>query len=221
MYWIWFLFALLIIAVMTYLTHDHFGLWPSLGFFSLVISAAYYFYRQDIRSLNAIMQPVATRYRGTLSPATMTRFPRLHFKIKDRFYSVHALPTAGANALPGPFTSVRVTLPFDSALHCEVKRKPALVRGVIASLAPEWQATTGNAAFDKAFRLGGRDQTIMANLLNDDLRARLLSSQLLALHLRLADNIVNVFIDGLPKKSSEIEEMISLATALSDRCTPK
>ena len=221
MRWIWFLFAPLIIAVMIYLTYDDFGLWPSLGFFSLVISAAYYFYRQDIRSLNAIMQPIATQYGGALSPATMMSFPRLHFKIEERSYSVQAMPTAGPSALPGPFTSVQVILPFDSDLRCEVKRKPALVRRTVASLAPEWQATTGDAAFDKAFRLAGRDQTIMANLLNDDLRARLLSSQLMALHLRLADNEVNVFIDGLPKKSDEIKEMISLATALADRCIPK
>ena len=53
---IWFLFALPIVAVMIYLAYDDFGLWPSLGFFSLVISAAYYLYRQDIRSLNTALR---------------------------------------------------------------------------------------------------------------------------------------------------------------------
>jgi len=221
MRWIWLLLVLLVVAVMIYLTYDDFGLWPSLGFFSLVISAAYYLYRQDSRSLSAIMQPLATQYGGALSPATMMSFPRLHFEIEGRSYSVQAMPTAGPRALPGPFTSVHVLLPFDSALRCEVKRKPALVRRAVASLAPEWQATTGDAAFDKAFRLAGRDQAIMAKLLSADLRARLLASQLMALHLRLADNEINVFIDGLAKKSDEIEEMISLANALVDRCIPK
>ncbi len=220
MRWIWLLLVPLIVAVMVYLSYDAFGLWPSLGFFSLVILAAYYLYRQDSRSLSAIMQPLATQYGGTLSPATLMSFPRLHFEIEGRNYSVQAMPTAGPNALPGPFTSLQVLLPFHSACRGGVRRKPALVRRVVASLAPKWRVTTGDPTFDKVFRLEGRDQAIMANLLNDDLRARLLASQLAALHLRLADNEINVFMDSLAKKSEEIEEMISLAAALADRCTP-
>jgi hypothetical protein len=217
MHWKWWLFVPPVITVMVYITYDAFGLWLSLGFFSLVIPAAFYLYRQDSRGLTAIMKPLATQYSGTLGAATLMNFPQLHFEAEGRRYSVQAMPTAGPTSLPGPFTFVQLILPFDSACQCEVRRTPALVRGVVATLAPERQATTADPAFDKAFRLAGSDQAIMADLLNSDLRALLMASQLAALRLRLAGNEIYVFIDGLPKTSAEIEEMINLACALADR----
>lgn len=216
--WKYWLLALLVIAVMVYFTYEDFGFWPSLGFFSLVNVAAFYLYRQDSSGLTAIMVPLATRYGGTLKPASLMNLPQLHFEAEGRLYAVHAMPTPGPNALPGPFTFVRLILPFDSACQAEVKRAPALVRRAVAEVAPEWQATTGDPAFDRTFRLEGRDQTKLADLLNDKLRVRLIASQLPALHLRLAGNEITVFMDGLSKSSTEIEEMITLAGALADRC---
>lgn len=218
MHWKWWLLAAPVIAVMVYITADGFGLWPSLGFFALVIPAAFYLYSRDSRGLTAIMKPAAARYGGTFSPASLMNFPQLSFEAEGRLYAVHAMPTAGPNAKPGPFTLVRLTLPFDSEREASVKRAPALIRGAVAALAPEWQATTADPAFDKAFRLEGRDQANMAERLDEKLRARLMASQLAALHLRLAGDEITVFIDGLAKTSAEIEEMIALAGALADRC---
>ena len=57
--WKWWLLAPLVVAVMVYITYDDFGLWPSLGFFTLVIPSAIYLYHQDSRGLSAIMKPRA------------------------------------------------------------------------------------------------------------------------------------------------------------------
>lgn len=216
--WKWWLLAVPVIALMVFLTYDDFGLWPSLGFFSLVMFVAFYLYRQDSSGLTAIMQPLAARYGGTLRPASPMTFPSLHFETEDRHYRVHAMPTAGPNALPGPFTFVQLTLPFDSTLQAEVKRTPARIRGAVAALAPDRQAITGDPAFDQAFRLKGRDQAVMVDLLDDDLRASVLAAQLAGLNLRLAGDEITVFIDGLAKTTAEIEEMIALAGALAERC---
>lgn len=218
MHWKWWLLALPVIAVTVLITYEDFGLWPSLGFFALVISAAFYLFSQDSRGLSAIMKPIAARYGGTLSPATLMNFPQLHFEAEGRLHAIHAMPNAGASSLPGPFTFVRLTLPFDSGHQAGVRQVPARVRGAVAAIAPQLQATTADPAFDKAFRLEGRDQAIMAELLNDELRARLVASQLPALHLRIAGAEINVFIDGLAKATAEIEEMIALAGTLADRC---
>ena len=99
-------------------------------------------------------------------------------RANGRRYAVHAMPSGGANAKPGPFTSVRLTLPSDSGCQAGIRRTPKLVRGVVAALAPDWQATTGDDAFDQAFRLEGRDQESLAELLDAPLRARLLQTQL-------------------------------------------
>lgn len=220
MRWKWLLLAPLIVAVMVYITYDDFGLWPSVVFFSLVMAAAFYFYGQDIRSLTAVMKPLAAIYNGRFSPATLMRFPHFAFEAEDRRYSVHAMASAGQNAHSGPFTSVQIILPFKTARKAEIKRIALPVHRAVAALAPELQATTGDVAFDKAFRLAGRDQAIMVDLLNDILRTQLIASSLLGLHLRLVDGMITVFMDGLAKTSEEIEEMISLGNALADRCTP-
>ena len=192
--------------------------WPSLGFFSLIVLGAFYLYRQDSYGLIEVMTPLAARYGGTLKPATLMSFPQLRFEQKGRLYSVQAMPNAGSAALPGPFTFVQLVLPFDSACKADVKRKPALVRGALTAIALDWQATTGDSAFDNAFRFEGQDQKMLAERLNRELRARLIASALPGLHLRIAGKEIHVFVEGLVKTSSEIEEMIDLAGALADRC---
>ena len=92
MHWKWWLLAAPVIAVMVYITYDDFGLWPSLGFFALVIPAAFFLYSRDSRGLTAIMKPLAARYGGTLSPASLMNFPQLSFEIDGRPYAVHAMP---------------------------------------------------------------------------------------------------------------------------------
>jgi hypothetical protein len=162
MHWKWWLLAPPVVAVMVYITYDDFGLWPSLAFFAVVIPAAFYFYRQDSRRLGVIMKPIAARHGGTFRPATAMNFPQLHFEADGRRYAVHAMPNAGASAPPGPFTFVQLTLPFDSSFQADIRRTRARIRGAVAAMAPEWQATTGDPVFDQAFRLEGSDQANMA-----------------------------------------------------------
>ncbi len=223
MHWKWWLFATLIIAVLVYIAYENFGenfgFWPSLGFFSLVIAVGLYLYRQDSRDLAAIMKPLAAQYGGTFRAATMMNFPQLLFEAKGRRFSVQAMPNAGAHAPSGPFTIVQLILRFDSARQGEISGTPALLRVATAALARERRVLRADAAFDKAFRVTGRDRRALADLLNDDLRSRLMFSRLAGLRLRLAGNEITLFIDGLAKTGTEIEEMIALAGALADRCS--
>lgn len=85
-------------------------------------------------------------------------------------------------------------------------------------MAPRLQATTGDPDFDKAFRLGGRDPTALARLLDPDLRARMMAAQIPSLILRLRTNEITVFMDGLARTREDIEAMIALADALANRC---
>lgn len=207
-----------VIAVLVFMTYDDIGFWPSTGFFSLVVPVAFYFYQQDSRKLAAVMRPLAARYGGTLTGASPMSYPSLQVEVEGRQCTVHAMPNAGTSANPGPFTSVHLTLPSDSGYRAGVWRAKKLVRGLVAALAPEWQAVTGDDAFDRAFRLGGEHQEALAGLLDAPLRARLLASQLPELDLQFRGAEIVVFAGGLVKTSADLEEMISLAGELADRC---
>ena len=74
MHWKWCLLAAPVIAVMVCIAYDDFALLPSLGFFALVIPAAFYLYNRDSTGLTAIMKPIAKHYGGTLKPATVMNF---------------------------------------------------------------------------------------------------------------------------------------------------
>lgn len=214
----WWWLLLPIIAVLVFFTHGDWGFWFSVGFFSLVLPLAFYLYQQDSRKLAAVMRPLAARYGGRFTAASPMSYPSLKLEVEGRHYAVHAMPSAGANARPGPFTSVRLTLPSDSGYQAGVRRSAKRVRGVVAAVMPEWQATTGDDAFDRAYRLEGRDQTGLAGLLDDPLRARLLASLLPELTMELRGAEIVVFIGELVKSSQDLEEMISLAGELADRC---
>jgi len=216
-HWKWWLLLPPIIAVLVFFTYEGWGFWLSAGFFSLVLPLAFYFYQQDNRNLTAVMKPLAVRYGGTLRAGSPMSYPQLAFETNGRRCAVHAMPSGGANAKPGPFTSVRLTLSSDSGLQAGIRRTPKRVRGVVAALAPDWQATTGDEAFDQAFRLEGRDQESLAELLDAPFRARLLETQLPELNLEFRGGEIVVFVSELAKTTADLEEMIELAGELADR----
>jgi hypothetical protein len=218
MLWKWWLTGIPVVALLVFITHEAFGLWPSLGFFTLVYVCAGFIYRQDSRGLIGVLKPLAQKYGGELDTGTPLSYPQLRFEAAARRYCVRAMPNAGASVPAGPFTLVQLTLPFDSVRQAEVKRTPALIRGAVAALAPEWQAPTGDTDFNQVFRIEGRDQAVMVGLLDDGLRERLLASPLPDLRLRLRDATITVIMDGLAKTVAEVEEMIDLADAFADRC---
>ena len=163
------------------------------------------------------MEPLAAKYEGFLIPGSLLGYPELRFEKAHQKVSVVSMPNGGTGA-PGPFTIVRLSRPFNTTLRAAVQRAPALIRGTIAAWAPERQSTTGDAAFDQAFRLEQRDQAIFAKLLDAEMRARLQKSTLPILRLALKDATVRVSKDGLAKSNSEIEEMIAIAGYFAARC---
>ncbi len=217
--WKWWLLAIPVVALLVFFTHEDLGFWPSLAFFSLAMLAGFYLYGQDSRRLTAVLKPLARRYGGSLSAATILSYPQLRFEAGGRPIAVHFMPNGGANGPPGPFTAVALTLPFDSSIESSAVLSPALVRGAVAALAPDWQATTGDAAFDQAFRLGGKDQAAMAALLDEALRRQLLASSLPKLRVNLRGAEIGIHMDGLAKTTAEIEEMVGLAQEVANRCS--
>lgn len=216
MHWAWWLSVIPMIGLLFYLTRDFFGFWPALIFSALVIPVSFYLLVQDSRRLLAAFRPLAVKYDGSITRASPLNFPALSFTENDREYRVNAMPNSGASAPSGPFSNLSLTGQHGFGGEARITRASPLVQGAVAMVAPALQATTGDPAFDRAFRLGGPDQAALAALLDDALRATLVASTLPNLRINLKGAQITVFRDNLVKDAGEVEELLALANRIAN-----
>jgi hypothetical protein len=124
---------------------------------------------------------------------------------------------AGTSGYTGPFTFIDLQLPFDTARETQIVRSSGVGDQVLDSVLPGEQVSTGDAAFDTAFRIRGRDKAFAQHLLDETVRRKLLNSHLPRLDIRVAGQNIIVHMDGIAQSLVELEELIEISILLADR----
>lgn len=160
-------------------------------------------------------------YDGKVTGPHVLILPQLRFELNDRRFLVTAMATsghvsAGASGYSGPFTFVDLELPFDTAGKIQIVRIAGVGDQLLASVALNKQMTTGDEAFDTAFRTRGSNDTYATVLLSETVRQTLLNSHLPRLDIRVDGRKISVHMDGFAQSGSEIEELIEIAVLLAD-----
>ncbi|MGI9413962.1 MAG: hypothetical protein ACR2PM_09845, partial [Hyphomicrobiales bacterium] len=177
---------------------------------------------RDSRRLDRLLRGFAKTHGGRITRKKFLTLPRFRFQRDGRNAWLGAMATAGPPADPGPFTSLDLELPHDTGQHLRIERTSSGVMGCAARVADMVLAThnpaTGDARFDKAFRITGPDHALAARLLDANIREKLLASPAPQLDLQVAGPTVSVHRNGIAATQDELEEMVAVATLVAERC---
>lgn len=191
----------------------------------LIAAALVYGYRDHMRHsrrLSRIFAALAARHGGTVTRGSVLVLPQLRFAHDGRPVLVTAMASAGASAKErGPFTFAQVELPADTGAELRVERDPDIGERLIDAVMPGQPPTSGHEAFDRAFRIKGKDPAFAARLLDARVRYELLGAQLPRLAVRVVGRRITVDMHGIATAQAEIEELIKIAALLAERCAPR
>lgn len=194
------------------------------------LTYAYWEHRKQSRRLTELFNPLAAVYGGEVKSATMLALPQLHFE-RDRWrYVVGAMAsggplvsgTASRPGFNGPFTFANLELPFDTGQELRIQRTDAIDRGasrLVKSVVGSHRPTSGDDAFDDAFRIQCIDQAFVLRVLDPPLRQKLLGSSHQRLEVALTGAKISVHIDDFVKSATDLDEVIEIATLLASNCS--
>jgi hypothetical protein len=191
------------------------------GLIAAALVTGYRDHTRHRRRLARIFAVLAARHGGTATPGGFLVLPQLRFERDDRPVLVAAMASAGASAKESaPFTFAQVALPVETGAELRVERNPDIGERLIDAVTPGGPQTTGHEAFDRAFRIKGKDPAFAARLLDARVRHALLASRLPRLAVRAAGRKVTVEMHGTATAEAEIEELIEIAALLAARSAP-
>ncbi len=195
-----------------------------LGIAAVVAGAlgyGYWEHTRESRRLTAIFARLSDQLGGRVVRASLLTLPQLHVDQDGAKLMVTAMPTsgqvaAGTTGYTGPFTFADLTLPHDSAMNLQILRIHGIVDEITKTLSLRG-CTTGDAAFDAAFRLLSDDCSSAKKCVGADIRHRLVESSLEGLDIRINGRKISVHMNGFVQTQGEIEELIGIATRLAGR----
>ena len=195
-----------------------------LALIAAALAYAYWEHTGQSRNLTKIFTLLAEKHQGEVKRASPLVLPQLRFETNGRRFLVTAMATsgqvvAGTSGYSGPFTFVDLQLPFDTGRKAQIVRASSAGKQLLGLVVPGAQVSTGDAAFDAAFRISGRDKTFAPHLLNETVRQKLLNSHLPRLDIRMAGQKIVVHMDGIAQSLEEIEELIEISVLLADRAS--
>ena len=193
------------------------------------LAYAYWEHGKQGRRLTRLFAPLAASHGGEVKAATLLALPQLGFERDGRKYLVGAMASGGPNVsgtasrpgFNGPFTFADIELPFDTGHELRILRTDKLDRGVdtvVNSVAGSYRPTSGDEAFDRAFRIQANDQAFVDRVLAARLRDKLLCSRQQRLEVALTGTKISVHIDEYVKSAGDLDEMIEIATLLAENC---
>ncbi len=200
--------------------------------FAAALAYAYWEHRKQSRRLVDLFTPLATAYCGDIKAATVLALPQLRFARDGRRYFLGAMASGGTlvsgsasrPGFNGPFTFVNLEIQPDTGQELNIQRTDRLDRGVnrlVSSVSSRHLSTSGDSAFDNAFRIRSDDQAFIHRVLNPLLRQKLLGSTQQRLEIVLTGTKISVHIDDYVKSPADLDEMIEIATLLADSVLPQ
>ncbi len=193
---------------------------------AIIVAALAYGYREHTsqsRDLAKYFSVLAEKHHGEVRRASLLALPQLRFDTNGRRFLVTAMANsgntvAGTSGYSGPFTFVDLQLPSDTARETQITRSTGAGDKLLDAILPGEQASTGDPAFDTAYRIIGRDKASAADLLDEAIRRKLVASQLPRLDICIDGRKIVVHMDGIAQSLSELEELIEISIILADRC---
>lgn len=200
-----------------------------LAVIAAALAYAFWEHRKHSRRLIDLFVPLATAYGGDIKAATVLALPQLRFEHGGRNYFLGAMGNAGSlvsgsasrPGISGPFTFVNLEIQRDSGQVLNILRTDRLDRGasrLIRSVTGASMPTTGDSAFDTAFRIRSDDPVFARRVLDPLLRQKLLGSPQQRLEVALTGSKISVHIDDYVKSAGDLDEMIEIATLLAKSC---
>lgn len=194
------------------------------------LAYAYWEHRKQSHRLAGLFTPLASMYGGEVKAATTLALPQLQFQRDRRHYVVGAMAsggplvsgTASRPGFNGPFTFANLELPFDTGQTLRIQRTDVIDRSasrLVESVTGGYRSTSGDGAFDDAFRIQSNDQAFVYRVLDPALRQRLLSSSHQRLEISLTGAKISVHIDDFVKSAADLDEAIEIATLFADNCS--
>jgi hypothetical protein len=194
------------------------------------LAYAYWEHRKQSRHLVDLFTPIATAYSGDIKAATVLTLPQLRFVRDGRRYFLGAMAsggtlvsgTASRPGFNGPFTFVNLEIQPETGHELNIQRTDRLDRSVnllVSSVSSSHISTSGDSAFDNAFRIRSDDQAFIHHVLNPLLRQKLLGSTQQRLEIALSGPKISVHIDDYVKSPADLDEMIEIATLLAENCS--
>ncbi len=183
----------------------------------------YWDHSRQSRRLAKLFADLAAKHGGEVKRATLVALPQFCFEMAGRRVLVTAMATGGTPGRgSGPFMVVKLELPFDTEQKIRIERSDAdLTSGanrLIDAVTPGSRPTTGDEAFDEAFRLEWSDPAFASRLLDPHVRRTLLNARLARIDVRLAGPTISAHSDGFATSTAEIEALIDIAVLWAERC---
>ena len=193
------------------------------------LAYAYWEHRRQSRHLLGLFVELTATNGGTIKSATILALPQLYFELDGNRYFVGAMANAGslvsgsANrpGFNGPFTFANLELEYDTDQDLNIQRTDRLDRSasrLINSVTDGYTATSGDTAFDGAFRIRSDDQAFVHRVLNAALRHKLLASPQQRLEVAVTGTKISIHIDDYAKTVEDLEEMVEIATLVAENC---
>ncbi len=187
------------------------------------LAYGYWDHTQQSRRLAKLFADLAAKHGGEVTRASLVALPQLRFETDGRRVLVTAMATSGTHGRgSGPFMVVKLELPFDTEQKIRIERSDAdLTSGanrLIDAVTPGSRPTTGDEAFDEAFRLEWSDPVFASRLLDPHVRRTLLSARLPRIDIRLEGPTISAHSDGFATSTAEIEALIEIAVLWAERC---
>ncbi len=192
------------------------------------LAYGYWDHSQRSRRLAKLFADLAARHGGEVRRASLVALPQLRFELDGRRVLVTAMATSGTSGRGnGPFMVVKLELPFDTGQKVRIERNDAdltsganrLIDAVTPGNRPTTgDPTTGDRAFDEAFRLEWSDPAFASRLLDAQVRRTLLNVRLARIDVRLQGPTIGAHSDGFATSTAEIEALIDIAVLWAERC---
>ncbi len=183
----------------------------------------YWDHSRQSRRLAKLFADLAAKHGGEVTRASFVALPQLRFELGARRVLVTAMATGGTPGRgSGPFMVVKLELPFDTEQKIRIERSDADLTGganrLIDAVTPGSRPTTGDEAFDEAFRLEWSDPAFASRLLDPHVRRTLLNARLARIDVRLEGPTISAHSDGFATSTAEIEALIDIAVLWAERC---
>jgi hypothetical protein len=187
------------------------------------LAYGYWDHTQRSRRLARLFADLAAKHGGAVTRASLVALPQLRFDLGARRVVVTAMATSGTLGRgSGPFMVVKLELPFDTGQKIRIERSAADLTGganrLIDAVTPGNRPTTGDEAFDEAFRFEWSDATFASRLLDPHVRRTLLNAPLAHLDVRLEGPAISAHSDGFATSTAEIEALIDITVLWAERC---
>ncbi len=187
------------------------------------LAYGYWDHTQQSRRLAKLFADLAAKHGGEVTRASLVVLPQLRFETDGRRVLVTVMATSGTHGRgSSPFMVIKLELPFDTGQKIRIERSDADLTGganrLIDAVTPGSRPTTGDEAFDEAFRLEWSDPAFASRLLDPHVRRTLSNAPLAHLDVRLEGPTISAHSDGFAASTAEIEALIDIAVLWAERC---